>query len=697
MKKIAVKVFFMLLILSLVTPVLAQENTATEPKSFVPGKLTTVQLGNSSSAEIVNFISMPRANGNTVAVSVKYVNNGSSELNLYDYWLRLKSSGNAKFSVKLVPDDAEVNKIPAKTSKVLTYYSNVSSNLNLSDLSVEFIKWDWSKSNFENILSTVKVTKNDHYNVPANNKYTLETLGIPVETQVKSSLVSKSEKFYTATIKFDIKNIGNRELKLAGLQYYIATSDGIIYRLEAAEGEEITLAPRTNKELTLRGTIPAEFSNTKWKLLVSSMLSNNELLPVSSYDLPEASVEVGTGVKKEYFFTNLNGVYYVKVNSIIRTPMDDQDIISANVSITNKSDKPLPLPDLAGEFKLDDVISNEAVVVQPNKVLTIQPNSSINFNMYTLVPYTYEFSEIGLIFQQKGQSNDKETVLEIKGESQFDSIRKIAATNKYTISNVGNASEYVVRSIKSYHALTSKIVTAQVDVTNIEKRSADLIDLVAYFLTADERVYPAEISEIKEKLLPNGKAVLDVIARVPAQYNAEEAVLVLGEAVASPSAENTPSTALSYINPVEFVLPKEQVEQDDLKNINLYPFNISFEKIRSQIVYGQDTVVIDFNYQLDTDAFVLANTENKKIVLEIKDEKNNISFTKEYELGKSSGENSGFELGSHQGRFTATDPDLVFKIQTMNNDFKFNVYEQIAPGHKKLMATKSIRWFSTSN
>ena len=697
MKKIALKVFFMLLILSLVTPVLAQENTAAEPKAFVPGKLSTVQLGNSSSAEIVNLMSMPSANGRTVAVSVKYVNNGSSELNLYDYWLRLKSSGNARFTVKLVPNDADVNKIPANTSKILTYYSNVSSNLNLSDLSVEFIKWDWSKTNFENILGNVKVTKNDHYHVPANHKYTLETSGMPIETQVKNSLVSKNEKFYTATIKFDIRNIGNRELKLAGLQYYIVTADGILYRLEAAEGDEVTLAPRTNKELTLRGTIPSEFSDTKWKLLVSSLMSNNDLLPISSYHLPEASVEVGTGIKKEYFFTNLNGVYYVQVNSIIRTPMDDQDIISANVSITNKSDKPLPLPELAGEFKLDDVITNEAVVVQPNKVLTIQPKSSISFNMYTLVPYTYEFTEIGLAFQQKGQSNDKETVLEIKGESTFDSIRKIAATNKYTIANVGSASEYVVRSVKSYQALTSKIVTAQVDVTNIERRSADLIDLVAYFYTSDERVYPAEISEIKEKLLPNGRAVLDVIARVPGQYNAEDAVLVLGEAVAPPSSENSTSNTLAYINPVEFVLPKEQAEQEDLKDIDLYPYNISFEKIRSQIVYGQDTIIIDFNYQLDTDSFVLANTENKKIVLEIKDEKNNISFTKEYEIGKSSGENSGFELGSHQGRFTATDPNLVFKIQTMNNDFKFNVYEQIAPGYKKLIATKSIRWFSTSN
>ena len=89
-----------------------------------------------------------------------------------------------------------------------------------------------------------------------------------------------------------------------------------------------------------------------------------------------------------------------------------------------------------------------------------------------------------------------------------------------------------------------------------------------------------------------------------------------------------------------------------------------------------------------------ANFENKKLIIEIKDEKNDISLTNSYSF--ENGENNVLEIGSHDGQFTATDSDLIFKIETMNNNFTFNVYEEIQPGFKKLLASKEIRWFSRS-
>ncbi len=699
MRKLLVSMMMTCMIFAgILSPTFASSVEQPSLKSFVPKQLPNINLGNGNYAQVINASMLPNDSGNLMTISVKYVNQGNSAINTIDYWLRIRSTskGNEKYSVNVIPSDANINRIPAKSSAIITYYSNVGADVKLGNILIEIIKWDFSRTDYEHVLGSVKPNADD-YVVPSNYSYNIQLSGMQLGTSVSKAIVSKNEKYYKSTLIYNIKNNGNTSLTLPGLQYYILTSEGIMYQLQSNNNSDLKIEPMTNEELTLRGNIPNVVNEKGWKLVVALPATDNKLiLPIASYLLPPSSQESGTDFLKEYTFTNIDGLYHVKVNSVTRTALDDKDLIIANLNITNKNKEPLPIPALTGKFMLDNTIEREVVVIQPNKVLAIQPNESISVYLYNEIPYTYEFKQLKLVLQQKIGENDKEDLLEITGSEVFSAIATLPIGEQYVINNVGNSSTYQLRGIKSFNSITSKMFTAQILVTNHEKRSAGIISFVGYFKTSDGNVFPATFTEIKDKMIPRGKALLEVSSTMPIGYNTEGATLIIGEAVATNDGEQAKANT-AYVNPIEIKLGNELDAQNGIKDIDAYPYTLSISRIQSQILYGQDKVQIDFDYELVKDALVLSNSENKRIVIEIKDEKNNIAFTNEYSFEATEKDASFLIIGKHHGTFTAIDSDLIFKIQTMKNDFTFNVYEQIAPGYKYLLSTQSLRWFSTSD
>jgi len=695
-KFVATLVASILVFAAIITPTFASTTGEATPKPFIPKQLSKANLGGGSYAEVVNASMMPSDSGNVVTIGIKYHNQGSTDLNLLDYWLRVKNAAksNDKYSVQVIPDDANITKIPAHSDTVVTYYSKVGADFKISNLIVEMIEWDFSISSFERILGSIKLGS-DAFVVPADHTYSVQWSGMSINTSVSKAVISKNEKYYNTTLIYNIQNNGKSSVTLPSMQYYILTSEGILYQLQATGDNNQKIDPMTDKDITLRGNIPVAVKQDGWKLVATIAASDGKVvLPIASYNLPKPSTETGSDFLKEYTFTTLNGLYYVKVNQVTRSPLDDQDIITANLSITNKGKESLPVPDLAGKFVLDGSIDLNASVIQPNQVLAIGPGKTLQVQMYAEIPYTYEFTKLKLVLQQKVTDNDKENLLEITGSDVFSALPVLPLNDLYSIDNVGNRSTYQLKAIKEYNSITSKILTAQIVVSNQEKRSAGLISFIGFFETADGNVFPAAISEIKDKMIPGGKALLEVSTTMPVQYDTKDATLVLGEAV-SPADGKEAQANTAYVNPIKVTLGAQKEAQEGLKEIDAFPYTLSFEKVRSQIIYGEDKIQISFNYQLDKDSLVVSNGKDKKIVIEIKDETNNISFMNAYAI-EGTDKATSLQLGSNSGMFTAVDNDLVFKIKAMNNDFTFNVYEEISPGFLNLLATQKIRWFSTS-
>lgn len=679
-----------------VVPVMAQTD-ATEIQTFVPKSLNRVSLGNSSYAELANAALIPTADGKLLTVSIKYYNGGNSDLDLNNYWakIRSKSKAGTSYSVKIAPEDRNKSKLPAKNEFTIMYYSELASDAKLGDVIVDVIEWDLysSSSSFEKRLGHFSFAE-DHFTVPAGSKSTIKYSGMLLEAVIKKSVVSSNEKYHNAAITVDLYNNGKSTVSLPQLKYYILTSEDILYALTPNRTSSMEIAPKMSEEISLRANIPVEISTDNWKLIVAHVSGEQQLaLPLATFTIPKSTVSISDDFGDEYSFATLDGLYHVTINEITRSPIDDQDILSANLTIKNKGTRSVVVPELAGKFVLDDAIDAQATVYQPNKVIAISPNGEIDINLFATIPYTFDFEELKLVLQEHDPvTNETTNVLEVSGKNPITPMKLLAADEPYMLNNIGARSEYAIREVRTYEGSSDKRLTVQIDVKNLERRAIDVQQLAGYIKTGDGNIFPTEIAEVKGKMTPAGRALLEISTYLPLDYDLTDATLILGEAVNLASEANV---QFAYINPVEMELPEEKEPQTTLENIDLYPYKLTISKVKSQIIYGAGTLVLDFKYKLERNSMVQFNGENKKIVIEVLDEKNNVSVSNEYALD--AGDHS-FVIGEHDFKFTNNDdPELLYKIQRLDNNYKLNVYEQYGADHKKLLASKEIRWFATSD
>ncbi|MGO4277141.1 hypothetical protein AB4Z22_46145, partial [Paenibacillus sp. TAF58] len=122
------------------------------------------------------------------------------------------------------------------------------------------------------------------------------------------------------------------------------------------------------------------------------------------------------------------------------------------------------------------------------------------------------------------------------------------------------------------------------------------------------------IAEVKNKISPTGKALLNVWASVPKGYTTANMNLLLGEAVTEGKlSEGEKAVADSYVNPVSYWLPDEKKNvATTLKNVELFPYTITIDKIGTSI---EDKVfTIKFNYELTKEKLTEINTEGHNLL-----------------------------------------------------------------------------------
>ena len=172
-------------------------------------------------------------------------------------------------------------------------------------------------------------------------------------------------------------------------------------------------------------------------------------------------------------------------------------------------------------------------------------------------------------------------MLEFSTQAELQAIPFIGMGQSYTSNDIGRKAKYVVRSVSTYEDKTNIMYSAMVEATNLEKRFTNVSKFVANFRSSDGTVFPATIAEVKNKISPTGKALLNVWASVPKGYSTTNMNLLLGEAVTEGKlSEGEKAVADSYVNPVSYWLPDEKTNAaTTLKNVELFPYTITIDKI----------------------------------------------------------------------------------------------------------------------
>jgi hypothetical protein len=692
------------LVFSAVSPVWADgaaavQQSGSEEKLVKSAAIGRADIGGGSYMELKDVSILPGDDGNTAAFTLTIYNGGQTDLEFIDYWVRLQSKNGNQFTVNLLAKDKDKNRIPSATSQDFRFYSKLNSTTTLQDLEFKLIKWDFSLTNFERIVGQLTVPADYSYVTPADSKRIISISGVPFKMNIRRAAISQNDENYLPTIYMDMENNGTSGVKLPELQFYIHTKTGLIYPLQAsAFSKDTAIQPLVKKEGVLTGTIPREVDPEGWKLVVTQSVagtggSESLALPMAFFELPAATTE-DVSIGNDYHFSNKSGTYTARLTSLQRLPWEDQDILTATLSLINDGSKSLPIPELAAYLMLDDAVKVEAKTIRTDKVIGIAPGKEITLQIAGKIPYTYEFQGIKLFLQEKDADKTVD-LLTFHHNTELMNMAVIPAKETKLYTDIGLKSAYKVREVHTFTGDAADVFAVQMDVDNQEKRFADVRKQVAQFKTEDGAVFPAKISEIKTKVTPGGKAALFMWATLPKGTKTTDIQLLLGDEVIIPSTDNKAEAKQDgYVNAVAFQLPVEDNEpKDSFTDLDLYPYTVSFSRFGTQANFENNTVTLEFDYELKRNPLVEANTSDHKVVVEIMDtlhNKKEITFSKTYDLEKADSAQS-LKQGQHSIEWEAMKNEEIYNIESMKT-YTLNIYHEYQ-GYKKLIASKELDWF----
>ncbi|OAS20666.1 hypothetical protein [Paenibacillus oryzisoli] len=698
------------LLLGMVSPAHASENLAADTVV-----LDKVNIKANSYFQLEQIHVLPSQNGKVATFTVSIHNDSSSALQVVDYWARLRSKSGNQFVAKLLPADRDKKSVAPGSTIDLNYYAIVNSDTNLQDLVVQLIKWDFSQSNFEQVLGEVAVPDTFTDVTPSGGASVISVSGMQLNASIKKWMNNKNEKYYVPTINLTVENVGNHTATLPSYLFSIRTSEGLLYPLEVKGAKELTINPKESKEIQLSGSIPVSVAADHWQLTVAENISELKLtVPIAAFQLPTTTQGEEGSIGKEYAFTSKSGVYKAQLNALRRLPWEDQDLLTADLTLSNPGEDPLPIPKLSGYFLLDGAVKINAKLVQTAKVIGLGANARVNLQIVGKVPYTYGFSQIKLVLQEEEERSPSvgtdpssatvTDVLEFATQDDFQAIPSIDEGQFYTTNEVGRKSKYKIRGVSTYWDTTNIMYSAMVEVTNLEKRFTTVPKLVANFRSADGTVFPATIAEIENKISPTGKGLLNVWASVPKGYSTTNLTLLLGEAVTDGAlSEGEKVIPDSYVNPIAYKLPDEKTNvATTLANVELFPYTISMNNISTSIADG--TFTLKFNYELTKEKLTEINTEGHNLLLVFEDGGGEKRFEKKFDFkdfdvmngDSTADEDDKIRLGKRENfKISIADPGLIFKTQFLKQ-YTLHIYDEFQ-GQRKLLASQKADWFITTD
>ncbi|GFZ75839.1 hypothetical protein GCM10008018_21330 [Paenibacillus marchantiophytorum] len=681
---------------------------------------TTVAIGkvlitSSSYFELKQIHVLPDQSGKISTFTITIHNGGSSELQFIDYWVKLKSKSGNQFTARLLPADKDKNRLAPGSTTELTFYATVNSSTNLQDLVVQFIKWEFSQANFERVLGEVAVP-DDYTDVTSSDgTATISVGGVSVQASVKKFVKNKNEKYHVPTVYLKLENAGSQTVIIPAYLFSIRTQEGLLYPLEAKGLRNLKINPKESKEIQLSGSIPVEVAADAWQLSVAETIADLKLnVSVANFQLPAVTPQDGGSIGKEYSFTNKSGVYSAQLGGLHRLPWEDQDLLTADLVLSNKGDESLPIPKLSGYFLLDDAVKIDTKLIQTAKVIGLGTGASVNLQLAGKLPYTYEFSHVKLVLQENeeeapaaGTENNSSAatdVLEFSTQAELQSIPIIRLGESYSSNDVGRKAKYAIRNVSTYEDKTSIMYSAMVEITNLEKRFTNAAKLVANFRLPDGTVFPASVAEVKNKISPSGKALLNVWAPVPKGFSIENLNLLIGEAVTDGKlSEGDKAVANAYVNPVAYWLPSESKKVLTLlKNVDLFPYIISIDHIGTSI--ADRVFTLKFNYELTKEKLTEINTEGHNLLLVFEDGGGVKRFEKKFDFkdfdvfngDSTADEDTKIRLGKRENfKISIPDPGLIYNTKFLEK-YTLSVYDEFQ-GQRKLLASQKADWFITTD
>ncbi|MFC0215889.1 hypothetical protein ACFFK0_26175 [Paenibacillus chartarius] len=723
---------------------------AAEAAAVLPEPLVGIaKLDGARTAEVRNMYIIPGASSTQLTFKVRVYNNDDREMFFMDYGMRVFSADGGELNAKLLAKDKSKNRIGPHAYEDFTYAADIPLPFQFPGVTFKFVMWDMNYVNYERPLSQIVTAADYSFVTPQGRTRVADVAGTQLEIGIPEARLSRNERNWLPTVWLTLNNVGIKSIEAPGVQAYLRAADGALYPLTMKPLADKALNPRAAKRTEWTATVPATVPTEGWQVVLTEPESGQTAetaepaevrLPIATLELPAFTSSTSGQAQTEYAIQSATGLFGVTLNALERMPWEENDLVSADITLVNKGEEALPLPELLGYFLLDGKVKVEAKAVRLAEQIGIAPQGQARIRLYGKIPYTYSFAKAKLVLQEKEKAEDGGTdrtveLLTLESDQTTLNMPLVAEGQSWLTTNAGREAELTVRKVQVYESELNDLYVAELLVRNQGLRPRAIGERTAFLKMEGGALFPATLTQSRAKLAPTGRALVTVSAVLPkglVQEGKRAEALLVGDSVtdgaltASAGTTDTVGTGTStaatasggtetaaagtgaqaaqsaqsarpdaYVNAAMFALPAPQRNTaDTLLGLELYPFTVSFSKFASSVDFVNSQLTIRFHYKLGQDPSVLANTEGRKVILEFVDGKDStIKFTQELSLGAAYAKEGALTLGEADYEFMKVDKQMVPNM-SFSTPYTLNVYDVMPGGERRLVAAQKLSWLS---
>ncbi|WP_028543944.1 hypothetical protein [Paenibacillus taiwanensis] len=410
-KKYVAVVLSFIMAVSMTGPLMSSKVEASAVKSsnpvFKPAALNKVNLTSKSYLSVSDVQFYNVKNDKVVYYTVTIQNNDTKSLNLMDYWFNIKSNTGEKYPIQLLGlAEKKDNLIVPNTSKTFKIYTKVNSKLNLYNLSLNVIKWDFSVPGFERSIGKVTIPTTYSNVTPIGSYKNIQDGDKKVQTIASSlQLVNIADKL-EAQMTFYIRNTGDTTLLLNNYNYYLKTSTNKYYQLES-EIKELSIAPGENKAVVLYAKLPLTASKEKFQLFISSVegTENKVELPVGYYAMMfKSKLNSTVAAGKPGLITVQGQSISTQVNNTMVDTNSEYHNITMTYKMENKGKNPVSLPKNQYQLMTKDQLLYPLTIAE--EVATeLLPNLSKEIVLTASIPANTSLDGLKLVIKKTKEEN----------------------------------------------------------------------------------------------------------------------------------------------------------------------------------------------------------------------------------------------------------------------------------------------------
>lgn len=645
------------------------------------GQSKQLTLNNLSVTTKAESLQIYKYNGKVYAkVGVSFTNQGSKVLSDTGLKGYLASAGGSVFELTL--DDASTSyKVQPQEKKTIYYLTEIPSYMKTDNMTLQFTSEDTSLKIALPVVS---------YNLPAatlpdlvvasNVVKKLTINSNTVETQLKSANVYADNGTAKWTLKFRLKNSGNKTVALPAYELAITTAEGYSYPVDTKAFASLTLKPLEEKIIELSADVPLTLNQGTLQLqMTEPAAEGNIIFPTAYYQIPY-TLQTNNWQDTEYPVENSHGTFAVKLTNIQRLPWSDKDQIVAKINIRNTKSTSVQLPSFTSIIKAgeSDISSSSQVITESSQTI-LGPNESADVYVLANVPYTYQFNQLKITLQEtSGES--KLNFLSIS-TTQLDSrVQEVAAQSSFHLELEGKKAEVKERRTVVYSGTDSNIMYTELEMNSEESRKSEQAQLVAYYKTQDNQYFEAVVSQSKTSTSSNGKSLVTLWSKLPLGIDPAKLVLYIGEGVTEGKLTAPGGQSTGYINTVSLGLnPTEVVSTSNLLNVEMFPYTLSVSNAVATVTGGKDTLSTVLTYNLSSSSLYESGAYEHKLVLELID-----PFGQTMEKTLTIG--TDLPLGNFKS-YTTTFTSNLYKTLG-GGAIRLNVYDEFQ-GHRNLLGTQT--------